>query len=401
MFGAKLEVVLNLILANGKTRLDFSMMITKIVQNNFQLLQLLTRISRLAIGEILAAEYAISNLSIKDEVRSDKKVAQRMLRVLYAILPTTTSNPAEADQVRKSLAELFIICSHPVMTDCHGSDLWIRICFRSDIQPNFVTSDIIAGWLSNKNHQTLGGVSMKYSHGFRQATLAAISLSTQLCCKIAVPVCLDWVMNRASKIEFEEFGKDDLLIWKTNPLELFNHPIASQKSHVAKSQFKNDDEKWEYDLNLKRQKQYQPTKKELGLINDAFKAEAIIRLGVQCFADTLLSSLDVLEYILDGTSSSGDEMCIALHMHDISNWLLDILHRESCVFDNNKKRDSHGAIAGDRPISVLMKLAETVFKSRIDAKRHINLVLYARGIDADMIPKKYTYGFDGINLNNM
>lgn len=255
--------ILLIILAHFSVRRYASLQIQDL--NNDETRARLCAVVRIGLSHVLLNEP-------ESKIQSDSCIARRCVVALHACIPPRSNTYVN---------NLLILCNHPSLTKHYGRDFFIRLLFKCNMAP-VIDSGLIGSWLQfNCPDPTLGSLSSDW----RKSTLSALTLVLQLSPALA-SVPLNWAMDT---LKSEDLSLRDLSIYHLPADQLLDHPHQIKRSGMTA------EEKWEYELSLKRG----PSPAQQKDIEAQRLIEADIRSMVINRVDILNTSLDIIEAVIE------------------------------------------------------------------------------------------------------
>lgn len=152
-----------------------------------------------------------------DPVRSSKLVQERVLNLIFSIFtPFTCKNTLV---VQQALLRFFVLVSHPKMVLVHGSDLFVRLCYRVDIKPSFLKFRDIEPMLQ-------GELTASIRNAVHMASLLAPDIVPEL-----ISLAQKWM-------ESTDISQDDVAFYQSDPSSLYLNVLATA-GKVTKKQEKS------------------------------------------------------------------------------------------------------------------------------------------------------------------
>ncbi|KAJ2996777.1 translational activator of GCN4, partial [Globomyces sp. JEL0801] len=394
------------IAVNGSTdaRAKVSTLTSPIAQSSVTLMERFTFLIRKGLTLL----FSVSRVSdILDSFwkdlppRSSSAIGQRCLVLIFSLFPTGDISNLTTSVIEQSLVEFLILCCHPLMINSQGLDLWIRLCFRSNISPNFIQKypTAIDGWLSLENVDAgLGGMSVDYPASFRVATTNAIKLTVQIVPDLVISKVTNWSLDILLNETYAGISVDDVLIWKTPEGQLFFNPLANSD---VQTKGLTKDQLWELELKLELQaknKTAKLSKADQVIYDTQLKKEKSIRDHVETLYQPLKSALDALESIIDGVLFDKTEVSIERIQYmsnELINGVLSVILRESQTVKLGKDRKHSGPLCEKRIFQLYQKLCRIFAKQleHLDYEKICATILLAIGVDdtsaTDIIPDRF------------
>ncbi|KAL2911529.1 translational activator of GCN4 [Polyrhizophydium stewartii] len=351
-------------------------------------------------------------------VRSSAELGQRALVTLLSVLPPSPDEALKPTLVL-ALMDLAVIMSLPLMVHLHGADLWVRMCFRCDLDPREVLEQHAASYIGNWLHSTsrdvtIGGLAEALPAAIRAATVSCLRLATEVATDVVLPLVLPFAFEILRDDSLAQVSRTDVLIWATPADELFDDPLQ-KKAAQQEERARNADDKWERELKkeieAKRAKaggkaapgsaDAKLSKADRELRQQQFAAEAAVRARVAEHKARVRLALDVLEAVLEGVLDSiGPEAreAFGVWTADVLETLMAVVERELVTVRRGKSVVPCGALAGSRAVSLLFELGHAsvdYLGDEVTIDGVLAFTLRAIGVDekADHgIPAKYLSG---------
>ncbi|KAJ3153392.1 translational activator of GCN4 [Geranomyces michiganensis] len=303
-------------------------------QKSPKLLARLVRLVRIGLGAFITENgHNARNATewIEKLSRSSDTVGHKVYGALCAVLPVVYEDRRKDDSaewmsaIETALMDLAVVACHPVVTEIMGDDVWIRLCFRSGTGPHILGDHVAAyvhKWLVTGQGEDVseGGTSAALAESFRRATLATITLFTDVATEVLIAEALPWCLKAMTNEKLLTLNAIDVEIWATPAGTLFLDPAAKKTNGKVDERPKTADEKWERELKKELQKKGKAgpggkgaadvklSKAEREAQQAQLAKEADIRAKVDVLRQQLLVGLNVLQAVVDGVRRSvGDE----------------------------------------------------------------------------------------------
>lgn len=318
--------------------------------------------------------------------RSSRDFGHRVYTALQTGFPVGENNSSSerSDQVRAlegALLDVAVIACHPIICATMGDDVWVRLCFRVGTGPHIVDT-YGAKWIESRvsaDNADLshGGLSDSIPIDFRNATLAAITLFTEVATQTVLPTVIPWCLGALQNAEVNSSTHTDVAVWATPEGTLHFDPTVKKVTGKVDDRPKTAEEKWERELrkelDAKRGAKATTagkgskggeklTKAEMELKIAQTEKEAQIRKRVQALRSGVINSLDVLDAILNGIRRSvGDESreSFGLWIGKVIDVVLHgLIARELFIYRNGQKGEVGAVLAGKKGLQTFVNLAE-------------------------------------------
>ncbi|KAI8816085.1 armadillo-type protein [Fimicolochytrium jonesii] len=316
--------------------------------------------------------------------RSSDTIGHKVYGALCVALPyladgeqLSSADTAWKNAVESGLMRLSVIACHPAVTEVMGDDVWIRLCFRSGTGPHIVDAhvgEIIRLWLVKGEGEDVseGGFDENIDPTIRTATLAALTLFTEVATEAVIKEALPWALTALDNEDVKKLTANDVGVWSTPEGTLFFDPTAKKVNGRVDDRPKTAEEKWERELKKELQKKGKTTtgkapetkisKAERELQQQQLAKESEIRKHVHALRHTVMVGVDVLRAVIDGvTRSVGEEARGALSksMTQIVKVLLhSVIARELAVVPDSQQNPA--VLAGHQAIDLYSQLGEVV-----------------------------------------
>ncbi|KAJ3208838.1 translational activator of GCN4 [Dinochytrium kinnereticum] len=299
--------------------------------------------------------------------RVEKESAAKMNSAIQALVPSEGKAEAFMNVVREAVMDLCVVCSHKGVTASAGSDAWIRLCFRAGIDPMDVVAKLAPGrierWMevaavvapasvvaSAKGATvasqsvpiqdlTLGGLTSQSPSSVREATLAAVSLFTNIHPRAVMRSLLPKVLEGLSNEKVKDVRPLDVEIWMGEEGVLVVD-VAGKKKQTQQKEVR---------LSVKQAaaekkgstpgggaKASAAAKAEKELERAQLEKETEIRKRVNEICAAILCCVSALEAVVEGVSRAvGDEPreALQLWMARVVDALLGVAVRELVPVD--------------------------------------------------------------------
>lgn len=286
--------------------------------------------------------------------RSSNIFGVRVYEALQAILPKP---PLSSTRLETLILQMAVILSHSLVSSVVGTDAWVRLAFSIGLVPQeLITRDaeaMIKVWLGHTEADAIKGVIIPCQPPaaslFRDATLAAVSLFTDiqpaLLCSSVIPWCLD----RLSINTLGSLSLEDIRTWMVPEGELFFDPVTQfQKKRDSSHQPKTADEKWEMELRkelkskggAKSNKDVKLSKADKDLVTLQMAKETAIRKTVTSVRHDIITAIDLFDAVLRGVNKSiAAEALESFEVH-LASVLASVWGNLECLHRISQQQDS-------------------------------------------------------------
>ncbi|KAJ3371029.1 translational activator of GCN4 [Kappamyces sp. JEL0680] len=336
----------------------------------------IAQLSRLVRSGVVAV---LDNATLPDSLwndtpaRSSTSIAQAVVSAITGTLPRNASEEL-LSITQDTLFDFFVVCSHPIIVRSFGTDLWIRLCFRSGIPPTFIASydrSRFDTWFSlDASDPSLGGMNPQFHEGFRTATLSALKLAAQIAPRLVIPLALEWSQSVLRREEYSSVSIQDVEILHTPEGQIVFDPLE-RKTESFDTKGLTKDQKWELELKkellAKKSKagtEPKRTKAEQEIYNAQLKKESEIRARVAALQFEVEAAVSVLDSVFDATiadtlGNDSRDLCIA-NCDALLDSFLGVLSREWLVTKSGKSHVPSGVLVGRRIIPAFEKFSQIV-----------------------------------------
>jgi hypothetical protein len=335
-----------------------------------------------------------------DQLRAAKEFSTRLFNGLQALIPTVepSDEPSDRPLLEAALMDLVILTTHPMVATTVGTDIWIRLCLRADIDPRDLVeqfgTECVTSWLASvsaaedkpSEDPTLGGLAKSIPEGFKKATLSALTLFTSVSPEPVMAVLLPKVFEALDTKMVEGITAQDVEIWKGEEGVLVIDPLGRKKVTEEDDRPKTAEEKWERELRKELQakkgaaaapaksaaskpagkpanaKAAAQAKAEKEAEKAQLEKESAIRKRVSDIQAKVVAGLDALESVITGVVTSLDEEAkevFELWTDKVVQAVLNVISRELVVYRKGKEVPKGAVLVGKKAIEVFRSIAGT------------------------------------------
>ncbi|KAJ3405592.1 translational activator of GCN4, partial [Chytridiales sp. JEL 0842] len=335
-----------------------------------------------------------------DKTRASKEFSSRLFTGLHSLIPLMEPSDAPPSRplLESALMDLVILTTHPMVSSTVGSDVWIRLCLRADVDPTNLVErfgpQVVTLWMDSVSASaakpvedaTLGGLGKGVPESFRRATLSALTLFTSVAPEAVMACLLPKVFDALDDKLVEGISAQDVEIWKGEEGVLVIDPLNRKKNNDDDDRPRTAEEKWERELRKEIQAKkgasaIQPkpaaskpagkpanakaaaqAKAEKEAERVQLEKESEIRKHVSEIQAKVLAGLEALESVISGVVNSLDDEAkevFELWSNKVVRAVLRVVSRELTVCRKGKEVPKGAVLVGRKVIDVFRSVAKT------------------------------------------
>ncbi|CAG8528815.1 4749_t:CDS:10 [Funneliformis caledonium] len=296
--------------------------------------------------------------------------AYRLSQVLTAI--TTFSKEENKHEVESSLVELIVLAHHPLIVSPNNKYNWISLVQRAQLDPGKLVENYSGRLRQIIQDKIEIGYESKY---FYKAAISAIATITFISPETIIPLFLTQCHRNLDASLFENIGKKEIEIWKTEEGTLFIDVLKRSKKVIVENRNRKDykTEKWERELResiAKKKGTTKLTKEEQAAVDAQLAKESEIRKNVEQVRLTLIRGLDIVDALVESNSEA-----IEQHIVEFMR-LLNIIVQKS------------GPLVGDKAVNTYLRINKCT-SEKIESIRDFIGLATLRAMDVQEVPERW------------